>query len=59
MEFKRVSPTSTRPIEGRRPISRVTAIVLTLGFVLWSATAFIFAFGTSLCSLWIDQIWDL
>ena len=51
MEFDPASPAPTRSAEGRQPISRVAAIVLTLGFVLASATAFIFAFGTSLCSL--------
>ena len=44
-------PASSGPAEGRQPIGRITAIVLTLGFVLGSATAFVFAIGTSLCSL--------
>lgn len=51
MELNQVPPSSARRAEGRQPISRMAAIVLTLGFVLASATAFVFAFGTSLCSL--------
>ena len=58
MEFNRVQPAPTEPIAGRRPISRVTAVLLSLGCVLASATALIFAFGTSLCSLFGETCSD-
>lgn len=57
MEFNRVPPASAQP-EERQPISRATAIVLTLGFVLASATAFTFAFWTGFCSLFGETCSD-
>ena len=51
MELNQGPPVSTESGEGRQPISRITAIVLTLGFVLASATAFIVAFYTGFCTL--------